>query len=156
LRRSGSRDHCDVFKAGHRLPYEALRQIATDAGELLIDLKAHWNGGLAIGDLFKTLYILAKDAPEFASWENAIRIYGAAAQRASIGRSRSLLQEDVRRFRSVAHLWAAWCIREGKFGTRPELEYDGWADFQFFLTEAEILRDFGQHWSPPREKVGHP
>jgi hypothetical protein len=131
------------YEAGHQLSQEALCEIATGAGERLMDLDARWHGGLAMGDLFKALYTLAKNRPEFASWENTIRIYGVAARCARIRRSRSLLREDIRRFRSVAHLWAAWSIRDGKFGPRPELEYDGWVDFQFFLAEAEILRDFG-------------
>jgi hypothetical protein len=105
-----------------------------------------------MGDLFKALFILAKDRPEFASWENSVRIYKVAASHAGIKGSRSGLREDMRRFRSVAHLWAAWTIRDGKFGIRPELGYDGWLDFQFFLAEAEILRDFGQWWCPPRAK----
>lgn len=142
--------------AGRRLPYEALLQIAKGAGERLMDLDSRWHGGLAMGDLFKALYILAKDAPEFASWETSVRIYKVAASRAGIKGSRSGLWEEMQRFRSVAHLWGAWSIRDGKFGTLPELGYDGWVDFQFFLTEAEILRDFGQVWRPKRAKSAPP
>jgi hypothetical protein len=141
---------------GHRLPYGALSQIATDAGERLMDLDARWDGGLAVGELFKTLFILAKDDPALASWQNSIRVYKVAASDARINCSRSALWEEMRRFRSVAHLWAAWDIRERKFKTRPELGYDGWVDFQFFLAEAEILRDFGQLWCPPRAKLSLP
>jgi hypothetical protein len=143
-------------QAGHRLPYESLLQITVSAGERLIDLHARWQGGLAMGDLFKALYALAKDAPEFASWENSIRIYETVAKRARIRRSRSVLREVIRRFRSVAHLWGAWSIRDGKFGTCPELGYDGWVDFQFFLAETEILRDFGQVWQPDRARGAPP
>ena len=53
---------------------------------------------------------------------------------------------------SVAHLWAAWCFREGKFELHPDVGYDGYADFQSFLTESEILRQWGRSWRAPREK----
>ena len=74
------------------------------------------------------------------------RIYKAVASRARLKGSRSGLRKEMKRFRSVAHLWAAWSIRDGNFSTCPELGYDGWLDFQFFVAEAEILRDFGQWW----------
>ena len=63
--------------------------------------------------------------------------------------SRSLQWEARHRFLSVAHLWAARAIREATFDTRPER---GHADFQLFLAEAEILRDFGQTWRSARAK----
>jgi hypothetical protein len=47
------------------------------------------------------------------------------------------------RFLSVAHLWAARSIRGGKSFQKPEVGYDASADFQMFLAEAEILRDWG-------------
>ena len=56
----------------------------------------------------------------------------------------------------MAHLWGAWCIREGRFSPRPDIGYDGYADFQSFLTEAEILRQWGQSWRHPRDKAEPP
>jgi hypothetical protein len=123
-----------------------------DGGALLSDLDERWWGGLATGELFKALFILAKNHPALASWENAIMIYKVCAMRAGSKGSRTDLWRERSRFRSVAHLWGAWSIREGKFESRPEAGYDRWADFQCFLAEAEILRDFGQRWRPSRRK----
>jgi hypothetical protein len=142
--------------AGHILSYDALSQIAMDAGEKLNDLDQRWEGGLATGDLFKTLFVLAESHPELASWENTTRIYEVCAIGAKCKGARSALWRERSRFLTVAHLWAAWSIRDGKFGEIPEVGYDGFADFQSFLTEAEILRDFGQQWRSPRAKSKPP
>ena len=66
------------------------------------------------------------------------------------------LYERPEQFLTVAHLWAAWSIREGKFTQHPEAGYDGFADFQAFLTEAEMLRDWGQNWRQARKKARPP
>jgi hypothetical protein len=57
---------------------------------------------------------------------------------------------------SVAHLWAAYCIRDRKWRGGETDGYDGFTDFQFFLAEAETLREWGQSWVPSREKAGPP
>jgi hypothetical protein len=141
--------------AGHQLSYDRLARIAMDAGAVLTDLEGRWRGGTVTGELFKVLHILATNDPALASWENAHRIYDCAAGTRS-GGSRTSLYKERSRFRSVAHLWGAWSIREGKFRGRPELGYDGWDDFQSFLTEAEQLRKFGQEWSAARAKSSPP
>jgi hypothetical protein len=144
-------------KDGHRLPYDALARLAEDAGRLLTDVEDRWRGAQATGDVFKALYILAKDRPSIASWEHAIHIYLFCASRTKTTGSRSGLWKEIRRFRTVAHLWAAWSIRDYRtFSGSPKLDYDGYDDFQCFLTEAEILRDFGQVWRQPREKCEPP
>jgi hypothetical protein len=143
-------------EAGHKLSYDALARVFMDAGVPLTDLGSRWSGGLATGDLFKTLFILAKDYPALASWEHAIRIYETSAKRAGSRASRTNLWRERSRFQWAAHLWGAWSIREGKFGGHPEVGYDGWADFQFFLAEAEILRDFGQNWRRSRARAEPP
>ena len=104
-------------EAGHKISYDALASILMDLGAQLRDLNECWWGGMATGDLFKALFILAKDAPPLASWENAIKVYVVSAQRAGLRGSRTDLREAIRRFRSVAHLWGAWCIREGKLAS---------------------------------------
>jgi hypothetical protein len=143
-------------EVGGRLSNDELERLVMDGGVLLSDLDDRWWGGLATGELFKALFILAKNRPALASWENAIMIYKVSAMRTGSKGSRTDLWRERSRFRSVAHLWGAWSIREGKFESRPEAEYDGWVDFQCFLAEAEILRDFGQRWRPSRAKSEPP
>jgi hypothetical protein len=135
-------------EAGHRLSYEALERIVMDAGQRLTDLDVRWWGGSATGETFKTLFALANTDPVLASWSNAITIAEKAAARHS--GARTSLYEMRRRFWSVAHLWGAWSIREGKFVQNAEVGYDGVADFQSFLAEAEALREWGESWQPLR------
>ena len=81
-------------EAQHRLSYEVLSSIAQDAGAQLADLDQRWQGGTATGELYKALFILAKDHPLLASWENAIRVYAMCA--AHDGSSGSPEQPAVR------------------------------------------------------------
>src|SRR5918995_6370369 len=99
--------------AGHRLPYDALARLAEDAGELMTDVQVRWRGGQTTGDVFKALYVLAKDYPSIASWKHAIQVYLLCAEHAAMPASRSGLWQQIARFRTVAHLWAAWSIRDG-------------------------------------------
>jgi hypothetical protein len=143
-------------EAGHTLPYESLARIQEDAGELITDLDKRWWGGIATGNIFKTFFVLARTHEALASWNNAVRVFELAASRARSSGSRSQLWKERTRFLSVAHLWGAWSIRDGKFETRPEIAYDGYHDFQSFLTESEDLRYWGQTWRPPRAKSEPP
>jgi len=129
-------------QAGHKIPREILLRLATDGGQRLDDLDQRCTGGRTTGELFIILWALFNTDPRLATWNNAIKIAEQLAGRTSSG-SRSLLWAVRSRFLAVAHLWAAWVIRGGKF----ERGYD---DFQAFLAEAEILRDFGQTWQPQR------
>jgi hypothetical protein len=138
-----------LHEDGHKLSYDVLLRIATDAGRPLADFDDRWWGGSTTGELFKALFALSNTNPALASWNNAVRIAELTATRAKASGSRSALWDARRRFLSVAHLWGAWSIREGSFGTRPEVGYDGYADCQSFLTEAEILRHWGQTKRPP-------
>jgi hypothetical protein len=141
-------------QAGGTLSYDALARIATESGQPLTDLDARWWGGSATGEMFKTLFALANTDPGLASWSNAIKIAENTAARCS--GSRTSLWNARRTFLSVAHLWGAWCIRERRFAEYPEVGYDGSADFQSFLAEAEILRHWGQTWRAPRAKSEPP
>lgn len=146
----------EFHEAGHKLTYDQLAGIVNDAGEPLTELDKRWWGGTATGDLFKTFFVLAKNNPALASWNNAIKIAELVAARSKTSGSRTAQSEAKRRFLTVAHLWGAWSIREGQFKQRLEVGYDGYADFQSFLTEAEILRDWGQNWRAPRSKSKPP
>jgi len=143
-------------EADHRLTYEALLRIATDAGSSLTDLDERIWGGTATGELFKTLFALARTNPALASWNKAVKVAELTATRCKSGGSRTAYWEARHRFLSVAHLWGAWAIRDYQFLTDPEVGYDGYAAFQSFLTEAEILRLWGQTWRPPRAKSRPP
>jgi hypothetical protein len=136
-------------EAGHRLPYEALARIAEDSSASLTDLDERIWGGTATGELVKILFALARSDPRRASWSNAVKVFCIAKDRSAKG-SRTDLLEAKQRFSSVAHLWGAWSIREGRFEPRPDLGYDGYDDFQSFLAEAERIRHWGQTWQPPR------
>jgi hypothetical protein len=143
--------------AGHRLSYDILAELIQDAGAQLSDLKDRWRGGHETGDLFKALFCLAKNHPPLASWENAIGIYLRGSVRTKRRGSRSALLKELSRFRNVAHLWGAWSIRDFRdFAGAPERDYDGADDFQCFLVEAEILRDFGQTWRSFRKNSAPP
>lgn len=144
------------LEAGHSLTFDALANLFLMAGHPLLDLHERWEGGLATGDLFKTLYMLAKNQPSLASWENAVKIVEKCASRLEVKGRRTDLLKHKKRFLTVAHLWAAWSIRDGEFSTRQECGYDGYIDFQAFLAESEILRDFGQNWRPARRKSTPP
>jgi hypothetical protein len=137
-------------EAGGDPPFETLGPIYLDAGEPLDDLEERWWGGRATGEVFKTLFALANTDPLLASWKHAIQIVEEIAKRNKVKGGRTKLLQAKDRFLSVAHLWAARAIREGKSFQKPEVGYVASADFQMFLAEAEILRHWGQTWRQPR------
>ena len=139
-----------LYDAGHTLTHDALLCIAMDANQRLTDLEERWWGGSLAGELFKTLFALANTDPALASWNNAIKIAELIATREKTNGSRTAQWDARSRFLSVAHLWGAWSIRKRQFLADPEVGYDGWANFQSFLAEAEILRRWGQTWRAPR------
>lgn len=139
-------------EAGHTLTHDALERIVMDAGQRLTDLEERWWGGSLTGELFKTLFALANTNAALASWNNAIKIAELIATREKTKGSRTEQWEARSRFLSVAHLWGAWSIRKRQFLSHAEVGYDGWADFQSFVAEAEILRRWGLTWRPPRAK----
>jgi hypothetical protein len=140
-----------VQQGGGDPPIEILGPIYLDAGEPLDDLKERWWGGRATGEMFKTLFLLANTDPPLASWKHAIQIVEEIAKRNKVKGGRTKLLQAKDRFLSVAHLWAARAIREGKSFQKPEAGYDASVDFQMFLAEAEILRHWGQTWRQSRE-----
>lgn len=137
--------------AGHSLPAETLLQLLRDAGgafgeaQSLDDVDARWRAGTATGEMTKAYFILAETDEKRASWNKAVRLAEDAAGGRRRG-ARTQLWAARSRFLTVAHLWAAWAIRGWQFFPNSADGYDGWTDFQFFLAEAEILRDWGQNW----------
>ena len=145
-----------LHAAGGQLRHDDAIRLLSEGGQILSDLKKRWWQGTAVGQMFKTFFALWNRDPELASWENATRIAERTAVQQRVPGSRSALLEARRRFRPVAHLWTAWCLREGKFLERPDAGYNYGHDFQFFLAEAEILREWGQSWRAPRAKAEPP
>ena len=146
----------NLHEAGGILSYDVFAEIAIDAGQSLTDLKERWWGGMATGVALKTFFALANTYPALASWNNAIKITQSIAKSFKAKGARTDLWKAKHHFLSVAHLWGAWSIREGRFEWRPEVGYDWYADFQAFLAEAEILREWGQTWQPSRAKSAPP
>lgn len=137
-------------EAGHALPYGDLARIASEAGTPLDDIEDRWWEGTATGETFKALFALAQTDPTLASWGNATKLAEITAARSRVPGSRSSFYDARSRYASVAHLWGAWCIREGRFHTDLDVGYEYEHDFQFFLAEAEILRRWGQSWRHDR------
>jgi hypothetical protein len=146
----------EPLEAGVEIPQTLLMRIAADAGAPLTDIQERWWRGTMTGQIFKALYALYCTGEALASWSNAIRLAEHAAQEEGAKAGRSTLWDARSKFLNVAHLWAAWVIREGRFEPRLEVGYDGRADTQSFLTEAEILRQWGQSWIPSRDMAEPP
>jgi hypothetical protein len=139
--------------AGHRLTHEAVEQLLVDSAERLTDLDAAGGKARQLVSYFKTFFALYNTRPALASWNNAIRIACAVADRSGAKGSRTEMLAALRGFLPVAHLWAAWCIRERKI--RKHLA-DGYADFLSLLAEAEELRAWGQNRRQSRAKSKPP
>jgi hypothetical protein len=122
-------------------PLETLGPIYLDAGEPMDDLEERWWGGRATGEVFKTLFALANTDPPLASWKHAIQIVEEIAKRNKVKGGRTKLLQAKDRFLSVAHLWAARAIREGKSFQKPEAGYNASVDFQMCFLQKR--RSFG-------------
>ena len=142
--------------AGHKLSYDALGQIAEDGVFLTKDFERRIWQGSATGELFKVYYALCCSNPELASWNHAIKVANSVASSEQARGGRTYRRDTKSGFITVAHLWAAWSIRGRQFATDPSVGYNGYEDFQSFLAETEILRDWGQYWRPNRAKSPTP
>jgi len=109
-----------------------------------------------MGELFKILFAFANHNPERASWEYSARIVEKYATTAKVSGARTSIMAAKRRFLTVAHLWGAYSIRGRKFRERVEVHYHYADDFESFLTEAEILRKWGQTWKADAAKAKSP
>jgi|JI10StandDraft_1071094.scaffolds.fasta_scaffold43957_3 hypothetical protein len=145
-----------ALRSGVEVTRETLLTVAMAGGTELTDLEERWWRGTATGEVFKTLFALANTNYSVASWSNAIKICEHVAVAARERAGHAFLWDAKRSFVTVAHLWTAWNLRQGKFKARPSAGYDLADDFQSFLTEAEILRQWGQSWLPARSKGEHP
>lgn len=128
-------------------------QVATSGGVVLDDLDKRWGEGRVMGEVFKIVIALYGTDPNLTSWNNAYSLVTDHAGRHQTRAGLTQLKDIKTRFVSVAHLWAAWQIRGGKFKAHTEVGYDLFADFQSFIEEAEALRKWGQTWTPTRHKA---
>lgn|GEM_PF-1630205 len=126
-------------------------------GDDLADLGERVFEVTAVGEVVKTLFVLAWNNGRAASWANA---YATASRHAGpiVKRqaSTAYLKVLCGRFKSVAHLCAALCMRDWKFEPKPLVGYGLIEDFHSFLAEAEWIRRWGLHWSRPTPAASPP
>jgi hypothetical protein len=141
---------------GYSLGPDDLLRIASDSGMPLDDIDKRWWEGTATGETFKALFALAHTDRTLASWGNATKLAEDTARENDVPGSRTSIYDARSRYGSVAHLWGAWCIRERRFQSYPDVGYEYWHDFYFFLAEAEFLRQWGRTWRADRDKSEPP
>ena len=146
----------ELHRRGGELPYSDLKRIAEGAGQPLTDLDKRWYQATAAGQMLKTYFGLCNTDPGLATLTNVIKIAERVAGQHRKSGSRSNLHDCWSRYRSVAHLWGAWVLRDLRFMEKPEVGYDYATDFQAFLLESEVLRQWGERWTHSRAKAAPP
>ena len=146
----------EFHRRGGELPYSDLKRIAEGAGQPLTDLEKRWYQATAAGQILNTYFALRNTDPVLATLSNAIKIVERVAGQHCKSGSRSSLHDCWSRYRSVAHLWGAWALRDLRFMEKPEVGYDYATDFQAFLLESEGLRCWGETWTHSRVKAPPP
>lgn len=146
----------ELHQSGGKISEDHLLQIVTAAGEPLGDIEQRWRRGLATGETLKVYFILSNTHPNLASWNNATNLVQHVAGKQGARASRGTLISYRSEFIAVAHLWGAWAFRSGQFNASLETGYELADDFAAFLTEAEILRMWGQSWTANRDKAEPP
>ena len=141
---------------GGELPYADLKRIVEGAGQPLTDLDKRWYQATATGHILKTYFGLCNTDPGLATLTNVIKIVERVAGQHRVSGSRSNLHDCWSRYRSVAHLWGAWVLRDPRFMEKREVGYDYAMDFQAFLLESEVLRHWGEAWTHSRAKAEPP
>jgi hypothetical protein len=136
----------DYDEAGHRLPYQDLLRIATEGGRPLEDIEERERAGLATGELLWIYFTLAQTKTRLASWSNAIKVAEIFAARTRQSGSRSFFYDARARFKTVAHLWCAWRVREARPNADPNVPYSGLHTLFELLTDAEYFLRWGQGW----------
>lgn len=139
----------ELHQQGGSIGYDDLLRIAsTDQVPLnkLVDRTLH---GRAVGEMFKVMIALAHTEPALASWNNAARIVSHEAKKKRAPSARSVLWAAKTEFATVAHLWGALSIR-GDFTADAAEGLTLADDFESFLTESEVLREWGQRFTSPR------
>ena len=143
-----------AIKDGHRPSYDRLARVATTGGERLGDLDKRERDGIWLGELTRIYYLLSYSHPHLASWNNSCLVL--ERELGSEPGSRSAFMKAKKRMRSVAHLWGAFAIRGFRFKQIPVIGYDYRDDFEYFLADAQMLKEWGLNWKPKRAKAASP
>lgn len=146
----------DFFESGGELRQEDFTSLALDAGIPTDDWQERHFAGTATGQLLKVHFALYRTDRGIASWANAQRIAELVTREHRIPGSPTSMYKLRGPMMTVAHLWGAWCLREGRWTTDPDVGYDGWHDVQSFIAEAEAFRVWGQTWRQSRAKSKPP
>lgn len=136
---------------GGQIKIEDLYRLATGPTEILEDLQDRWWAGQATGEITKVLIALYQSDSKLASWKNAVGIV-VKCTGSGRGTGRSTFMKYRTRFGSVAHLWAAWRLRGGRFAADALSGNSLAIDFRRFVCEAERIRLWGQGFRPERAK----
>lgn len=134
---------------------EELLKFATENTENLDDLEKRRWGGRITGELIKIQFTIYMHDKKLASAENALKMLTDQASGGLSG-TRSSFLKVKKQFSSVAHLWAAWRIREEKWFQDEAAGYDAQTDFLMFIAESEIVRNWATNWKPDRAKASTP
>ena len=107
-------------RRGGELPRSDLERLA-ESGRLLTDLDSEkrWYQATAAGQILKTYFGLCNTDPGLATLENVIKIAERVAGQHGKSGSRSSLRDCWSQYRSVAHLWGAWVLRDLRFMEKP-------------------------------------
>lgn len=142
-------------KQGGNISPEELLRLAADRSVQIQDLEdRQWKGWVA-GQLVKTLLGLKFTDERYATWENAIILVQELGGTKVKG-TRSTYKPALKQFSSVAHLWAAWYIRDCQWYQDEALGYDAVTDVHMWVAESEHIRRWATTWSHSREKSKPP
>ncbi|MEM6414541.1 MAG: hypothetical protein AAF720_07780 [Pseudomonadota bacterium] len=164
--------------SGDELSKQALFEIETCSDYPLTDIDKRWWYAQMASEQFKIYFALYHTDEALAPWGNATKILESQLAKNRLKGLETTIKSAQRQFSRIAHLWAAFSLREWKFSTLPDTSYGAAMSFLFFLFEAEKLRDWEQHrrliadkskpplgddvwrmppgWRPPEKELGWP
>ena len=145
-----------LIEQGGKVSYQELFEIVTSRCFLHDDIQDRYWAGRVTGELLKILFGLFQTDPKYATWENAISLLTDGAQKMKISGSRTKFMKAKSQFASVAHLWAAWRLRDEQWMHDEDVGYDAQTDFLMFIAESEIIRVWASSWKPERNKAESP
>ena len=145
----------ELHQQGGSIGYDHLLRIATTGQVPLNNLTERALHGRAVGEMFKVMIALSNTRPALASWNNAARIVSHEARKHGAPSARSVLWAAKAEFGSVAHLWGALSIR-GDFAADAAEGLTLADDFETFLTESEVVCDWGQTFKASRVNARPP